>query len=62
MKLYRTKSTKQPTEPAQWSHSGESAGKVRKAMRSEGLAPSTEQVEVPTKKLELVAWLNKNCA
>lgn len=63
MKLYRTKGTDDEGQVKyRWDGTQADAGKQRKDMKQEGFTDvETDDVDVPTSKAELLAWLNENC-
>jgi len=62
MQLYRTTYVDEDKKVVNiWSASKTDASKARTAAKHEGYKnPVTEPVDVPTKKEELIAWLNAN--
>ena len=68
MKLYKTTAVNLSTDPAvahtrkaQWTGSQAEASKSRAAMKKDGLKEiTTADVDVPTDKAGLLAWLNTN--
>lgn len=68
MKLYRTSYTDDefeaqglPTRRSVWHGTQADAAAVRKAMKSDGMRQiDTEDIDVPTDKSGLIAWLNDN--
>jgi hypothetical protein len=62
MKLYQTTAqTGADSFKVSWNGSGADASKQRSAFKKEGLkSVSTEEIDVPTNKTDLLAWLNTN--
>lgn len=62
MNLYQTTAqTGADSFKVSWSGSGADASKQRSAFKKEGLKNvSTEEINVPTNKADLLAWLNTN--
>jgi len=64
MKLYQTTaddSSQDSGMQVSWNGSGADASKQRSAFKKAGLkGVSTEEVDVPTNKTDLLAWLNTN--
>lgn len=60
MKIYKVSATGHPNE---WVSSQAETAHARKDLMAKGLKRAqitTEQVDIPTKKEELLVWLNKN--
>lgn len=64
MNLYKTTGENSDgKEATKWSGSQADAGKHRKELKSQNYkGVGTEEVDVPTKKQELLDWLNANAA
>lgn len=63
MKLYETTVLHAGLKYLEFSSSGEAASKVRTRLKKNGMpGPTTEEVDVPTTRNELVAFLNKRMA
>lgn len=61
MKLYRTKAqTGADSWRVNWDGTQADATAMRKIFKAAGLKPETEDVDVPTDKAGLIAWLNEN--